>query len=460
MWLNPHLSLACKWFGSTAKSNATDAAWPKWRPCDPTSAHWYEQKHLERLLAAYIARDEDQGRDRTVREFVGELRGFSGSAAQKRVLDATGLARAPLSTLRNDGGLDHHRVAKLLEVMRAGSRPVKAAQLGIIGEAHLRQLFKCLGCQMDTFEYKRVITEGDGFGSLPWVLEAAFGYCPDGEADEEARLLVAGVNWSPGITNPFKRLGWYGGDGLDAILARQRAGPKEPVIVFLHLAHPRVEYTDRGKSAISFTTIHPASITDLVEAVTARWAKQRKAEERHASARLPREAALASRRDERVTVKQAAYDMMEAAYLKASANDTLPAKARQIMYKARGAIQDRTGKPLRDKYFTQGLLPDFMAEYHELTANWKVVFDARGHLIEPHNGTSLPLGTSEVEGYLRSLGEDPAASMPAIRTSGPSGRYGCPLAGAEEARRPLCCRSGGVCQRLARLEALRPPGER
>ena len=104
MWLNPHLSLACKWFGSTAKSNATDAAWPKWRPCDPTSAHWYEQKHLERLLAAYIARDEDQGRDRTVREFVGELRGFSGSAAQKRVLDATGLARAPLSTLRNDGG--------------------------------------------------------------------------------------------------------------------------------------------------------------------------------------------------------------------------------------------------------------------------------------------------------------------------------------------------------------------
>ena len=56
---------------------ATDPAWPKWRPSDPTSAHWYEQKHLERLLAAYIARDEDQGRDRTVREFVAEFRGFS-----------------------------------------------------------------------------------------------------------------------------------------------------------------------------------------------------------------------------------------------------------------------------------------------------------------------------------------------------------------------------------------------
>ena len=106
------------------------------------------------------------------------------------------------------------------------------------------------------FKYKRVVTEGDGFGSLPWVLEAAFGYCPDARLTG-ARLLVTGVNWSPGIINPFKRLGWYGGDGLDAILARQRAGPEEPVIVFLHLAHPRVEYTDRGKSAISFTTIDP-----------------------------------------------------------------------------------------------------------------------------------------------------------------------------------------------------------
>ena len=61
---------------------------------------------------------------------------------------------------------------------------------------------------MDTFEYKRVITEGDGFGSLPWVLEAAFGYCPDDEADEEERLLITGANWSAAITNPFKRLGW------------------------------------------------------------------------------------------------------------------------------------------------------------------------------------------------------------------------------------------------------------
>jgi hypothetical protein len=122
VWLNPHLTLAWKWFGEKVWIEATDPAWPKWRPSDPTSAHWYERKHLERLLAAHIAHDDDQGRERTVREFVGEFRGFAGSAAQKRILDATGLAREPLSALRNGEGLDDQCVAVLLEAMRAGSR--------------------------------------------------------------------------------------------------------------------------------------------------------------------------------------------------------------------------------------------------------------------------------------------------------------------------------------------------
>jgi hypothetical protein len=35
------------------------------------------------LLAAYIAHDEDQGRERTVREFVAEFRGLSGTAKRE-----------------------------------------------------------------------------------------------------------------------------------------------------------------------------------------------------------------------------------------------------------------------------------------------------------------------------------------------------------------------------------------
>ena len=83
-WLNPHLSLSVTWNGKRCVDfKASDPAWEKWRPHHPTSPHWYDEARLRRLMGAYIARDQDRGRDpRTVREFVSEFRGLSGSAKQ------------------------------------------------------------------------------------------------------------------------------------------------------------------------------------------------------------------------------------------------------------------------------------------------------------------------------------------------------------------------------------------
>ena len=72
------------------------------------------------------------------------------------------------------------------------------------------------------------------------------------------------------------------------------------------------------------------TIIGAVQGVTKKWAKQRKKEERVASARLNRRRAMT--RVYRITAKDAAWEVMEEAYLKASANGTLPALARQIMY--------------------------------------------------------------------------------------------------------------------------------
>jgi hypothetical protein len=188
-----------------------------------------------------VADDEDQGRERTVREFIATFRGLSGTAKQRVVLEATGLGRAPLSALRNGDGLDQAMVITLLDAMRAQSRPVKPAQLGVIGEAHLRQRFEAAGCEMESFNYKRVAGCTD---DVPWVIETAFGWCP--EASQ--RRLLSGVNWSPGIINPFRTLRY--GQSLDTILTKQRASANEPVILVLHMACPRVEYLDRGKSSV------------------------------------------------------------------------------------------------------------------------------------------------------------------------------------------------------------------
>jgi DNA topoisomerase VI subunit B len=234
------------WFGKQTTTAATTSNWDKWLPNEPTSAHWYGQEEFERLIAAYIAHDQDRGADRSVRELVKEFRGLSGTAKQKAVLEDTGLTRTNLSALANGDGLQHDVIVKLLSSIQAHSKPVKPAALGTIGEAHIRQRMEQAGCEMGTFQYRKV-AENDGEG-LPMVIETAFAW--RGDVSEESRRLITGVNWSPGIGNPFRTLGAECGGGLTALLERQRAGQDEPVIFMLHVAHPRVRYTDRGKSAL------------------------------------------------------------------------------------------------------------------------------------------------------------------------------------------------------------------
>jgi hypothetical protein len=76
-------------------------------------------------------------------------------------------------------------------------------------------------------------------------------------------------------------------------------------------------------------------------------------------------------RPSETSIKEAAFAVMEEAYLKASAGGTLPANARQIMYAARPLVLARTkGKCWGDSaYFTQTLLPDFVEQHAEETAD-------------------------------------------------------------------------------------------
>src|SRR5215831_10394556 len=75
----------------------------------------------------------------------------------------------------------------------------------------------------------------------------------------------------------------------------------------------------------------PRNITndliDVVETATSKWTRQKKSEERHPG--MVRYRSSRMTREPRTTQKEAAWEIMEAAYMAASANDTLPAKARQ-----------------------------------------------------------------------------------------------------------------------------------
>src|SRR4051812_47195285 len=221
-WLNPHLVMRIDWFGEPFEITATNAAWSKWKPSDPTSPHWYTPAHLERLIAGYVTHDKDRGQDRTVREFVAEFRGLSGTSKQKAVLEATGLSRSRLSDLVREQAIDRKTVEALLTAMKAESKPVKPDMLGIIGKSHLQARFTAYGCEMESFDYQLVKGVEDG---VPWMAEVAFGWCPC--ATE--RRLVTGVNWSPGIINPFRKLSRF--TSLDDLLSRQWVRQDDPVVL-------------------------------------------------------------------------------------------------------------------------------------------------------------------------------------------------------------------------------------
>lgn len=179
------------------------------------------------------------------------------------------------------------------------------------------------------------------------------------------------------------------------------------------------------------------ALAGLVVGATEKWAKQRRAEERSANARLRRDDVMVRRR--RFNIKEAAERVLPDAYLKASANGTLPANPRQIYYAARAGILELTGKHSLDaQYFCQTILVDFIAEHD---CDWDLVWDDRGHFLEPHTKRKIGLGTLAVRKYLAANSGpkfiEPSFAAAEIETHGPSGRFGAILFIEKEGFLPL-----------------------
>ena len=322
------------------------------------------------------------------------------------------------------------RVAKLLATMQAETKPVPARDLGLLGRDHFESRFADIGAEAETFQYRRELCDIEG---VPYVIEAAFAWCPDNDIREQ----IVGVNSSPSLINPFRTLEGYG--GLDYLLSEQRAGDEQPIVLALHVASPRIAYTDKAKSALVLPNEVDEKLANAVQVVTKNWARIVKAEERDASAEARRCERLIRGRYEKQ--KDVAFEVMARAYAAVSDNGKLTANARQIMYAARPEIQERTGKQIDSQYFTQTLLPDYLAAHVEETADWDVVFDDRGHFTEPHTGHMIGLGTVNVREYVASthkIETKEAGFAPAqIVTRGPHGCFGALLYIEKEGFAPL-----------------------
>ena len=227
---NPHATFTL----NRQRFERTEPTLRKWRPDHPTSAHWYNEESLRDLIAAYVVEERNGGRARTVREFVAEFRGLSSTVKQKAVTVAwTG---KHLHSFVIDGDIDPDFVRELLSEMQSASSAPAPKKLGSIGKENLTAWMITQGVTESSVRYKRV----PGVDGLPYVLELAFGVNED---DRSPRRIVTGLNWSPVI----------GGDPdptLRSAVSEARLDPHDPVTLVVHIARPRFEFADRGKTRL------------------------------------------------------------------------------------------------------------------------------------------------------------------------------------------------------------------
>ena len=211
---------------------ATDPIWKKWRPDEPTSPHWYTPETFKELIAAYVAKERSGGPIRTVRDLVSEFRGLAGTAKQKQA--TADFKGAYLHDFVKNGDIDIALVERLLEAMKELSKVPKPAALGVIGEDNLKAwMVRYAGVAEQSVKYtKRLSVDG-----LPHVLEVAFGVRDEGE-----RKIISGLNWAPTLVLPAPEVG--------SLLGAMRIDAHDPVTVVMHIARPRFEFVDRGKTRI------------------------------------------------------------------------------------------------------------------------------------------------------------------------------------------------------------------
>jgi DNA topoisomerase VI subunit B len=224
---NPHVTFIF----NGARTAATIPDWRKWRTDELTSAHWYRPADLRALIAAYI-----KEHDMPVRDFVQNFAGLARNRVRADVMAQANIKGSHLSDLVKGGDVNMAAVNRLLEAMRAHSKPVQPMRLGVIGQEHLKAHLESLGGQNFKYFRKAFVAEDD----LPVVVEIAFATFRD--ANQNARRII-GLNWSPVLKVPS--------GALSEAIAGCNIQETDPVIYLIHVTQPRLEFADHGKGALA-----------------------------------------------------------------------------------------------------------------------------------------------------------------------------------------------------------------
>lgn len=317
-----------------------------------SSPHWYDTDAFFEVLQA--------AGPRTVRDVMGDFDGCTGPKASR-------LATAFKQRLAKE--LTRPEVGQLLECARKLAKPVKPERLGFLGtsvEGWPASYAKVVG----TIPSR--VGRGKQNAEIPFVLEAY------AEVAEHASLEVS-VNRTP-ITGDVSAYHDEGdlcliGCGLQYACKIGR----RPIRVCFNIQTPCMPITSDGKAP------------DLGRFARGIGSAVEKAVKR-AKSSAPRGAETKAE-----TQKDIILRCLDEAIDKTSGGRKFRFSLRQVYYAVRPHVQNSGTKTLGYDYFAN-VITDYEAEHGDIEGMYR---DARGTLYHPHTREEIPLGTLQVERYLR-----------------------------------------------------------
>jgi hypothetical protein len=366
------------------------------------SSHWLDLNHFRVLLRAAVG-------DISVRQFLGELDGCTGSKAQSRI--AARFLRRPAASL------DATEAAELLAAAQSATKPPKPKALCPLG----RDAVVSAGYAIA----EGMFAEGEHAprAKIPFLVECwADGFFPKEQEDR----LTSGIymNRTRALA-PCTGSVWHGQLSLTlsgtAIRAQVPAGPHYRIVINITSPMFRLISDAKTPDCLPFRNALTKAVSnaarqagrDIAAEMSAeqkrvaerqRQYQREEAEEQRLSdreARQRRQAVLAmmkAERKARPTIRGVVVELLPGAIEIESASG-LMFNTRRIVYRIRDQVQQRTGKELTQGYFDD-LLTEIEAEHGDLHP--LLIREARGSFYIPHSyGGATPLGTLTVRRFHR-----------------------------------------------------------
>lgn len=350
---------------------------------------WYSENQFIELVNATIRACNESGEDISILNFCKRFKGLSSTQLSDKIMDRVDFKMITQLHSQTEA------IKRLYYNLIGIGKPMNPKLLGRLGK---QTILDKIGQKHKIIEhsYSYIADEFTtaGLDRVPYSIECLTAEVAisedrdkkDEDAEEEdedegnGREIIFGINYTPTLRTPeLKNIycTYYGSD-FASLMSRYKINSDSPIIIFVHIICPNIQFEDYGKSDFDITPFgENLSIVfqktfkfykeKIEKAEKARWRKEKKNRQQD------------KERDVRPSMKSLILKNLKDVIIKVSNNYEFAPYLRQVYYQMR-PILGEYGYDLEYGNYTR-----VIDEYERKVGKELLYREERGRLIEPFN---------------------------------------------------------------------------